>query len=77
MDRNNPYLTSYKIPGFPLFSGDKIQSTLEHIGRLTIQCGELVNYDNFDMFKLRLFPNSLTTISFFGYTCNTPHPSTV
>ena len=58
----------YRIPEFSLFSGEYGQSTLEHIARFTMQCGELANYENFYHFKLRLLPNSLTWASFTWYT---------
>ena len=65
IDRENPYLMGYMIPNFSLFSEENDQSTLEHIARFTVQCGELANYENFYHFKLRLFPNSLTGAAFF------------
>ncbi|XP_075500113.1 uncharacterized protein LOC142538697 [Primulina tabacum] len=40
---------------------------MEHIARLTIQCGELANLENFNNLKLRLFPNSLTGTAFAWY----------
>ncbi|GKV13619.1 hypothetical protein SLEP1_g24610 [Rubroshorea leprosula] len=40
-----------------LFSGEVGQSTIEHIGRFTIQCGEASGDDNL---KFRRFPSSLT-----------------
>ena len=68
IDRENPYLMGYRIPDFSLFSGEDSQSTLEHVARFTVQCGELANYENFYHFKLRLFLNSLTRASFTLYT---------
>ncbi|GKV36311.1 hypothetical protein SLEP1_g44457 [Rubroshorea leprosula] len=56
IDRDNPFPRGFKVPEFTLFSGDASQSTIEHIGRFTIQCGE-VSGDDF--LKLRLFPSSL------------------
>lgn len=52
----------FKMPNFT--SGDKGQSTIEQIGRLTFQCGELGN-DGF--LKLRMFPSSLTRTTFTWY----------
>ena len=64
MDKENPYPRGYKFPDFSLFSREDGQSTLEHVARFTVQCGELANYENFYHFKLRLFPNSLTREAF-------------
>ena len=55
-----PYPPGYRIPSFTLFSGDAYQSTIEHIGRFTAQCGEASSDDN----KLRLFVHSLTGPAF-------------
>ncbi|GKV50945.1 hypothetical protein SLEP1_g57622, partial [Rubroshorea leprosula] len=57
IDRDNPFPRGFKVPEFTLFSGDASQSTIEHIGRFTIQCGEA---SGDDFLKLRLFPSSLT-----------------
>ena len=67
IDRDNPYPRGYRIPEFSLFSGEERQSTLEHVAKFTIQCGELANYENFYNFKLRLFPNLLTGSAFTWY----------
>uniref|UniRef100_A0A2N9G346 Uncharacterized protein n=1 Tax=Fagus sylvatica TaxID=28930 RepID=A0A2N9G346_FAGSY len=47
----------FKIPDFTMFSGDDEKTTIEHISRFTVQCGEYSNNGNG---KLRLFPDSLT-----------------
>ena len=60
IDRKNLYPRGYRIPEFSLFSGEYGQSTLKHVAKFTVQCGELANYENFPYLKLRLFPNSLT-----------------
>ena len=60
IDRENLYPRGYKIHDFFLFFREDGRSTLEYVARLTVQCGELANYENFYHFKLRLFPNSLT-----------------
>ncbi|GKU97768.1 hypothetical protein SLEP1_g10860 [Rubroshorea leprosula] len=57
IDHENPSPRGFKVPEFTLFSGEVGQSTIEHIGRFTIQCGEASGDDNL---KLRLFPSSLT-----------------
>ena len=68
IDRENPYPRGYMILDFSLFSREDGQSTLNHVARFTMQCGELANYENFYYFKLRLFPNSLTRVAFTWYT---------
>ena len=67
IDRDNPYPKGYRIPEFLLFSEEDGQSTLEHIARFIIQCGELANYENFTNYHLRLFPNTLTGATFTWY----------
>uniref|UniRef100_A0A2N9EFY1 Retrotransposon gag domain-containing protein n=1 Tax=Fagus sylvatica TaxID=28930 RepID=A0A2N9EFY1_FAGSY len=54
----------FKIPDFTMFSGEDEKTSLEHISRFTIQCGEYSNNGNG---KLRLFPNSLTGQTFTWY----------
>ena len=68
IDKENPYPRGYRIPDFSLLSGEDSQSTLEHVARFTVQCGELANYKDFYHFKLILFPNSLTRATFTWYT---------
>lgn len=43
---------------------EKIQSTVEHVARFQVQCGEVGTRDEW---KLRLFPNSLTATAFMLY----------
>ena len=69
IDRENPYPRGYKILEFSLFSREDRQSTLEHVTRFTMQCGELANYENFPYLKLRLFPNSLIGADFTWQHC--------
>ncbi|GKV12837.1 hypothetical protein SLEP1_g23931 [Rubroshorea leprosula] len=64
IDRDNPFPRGFKVPEFTLFSGDASQSTIEHIGRFTIQCGEALGDD---FLKLRLFPSSLTGTALTWY----------
>ncbi|XP_075483579.1 uncharacterized protein LOC142523731 [Primulina tabacum] len=64
VDRDNPYPREYHIPDFTLYSGEDGQSSVEHVARFTIQCEELANLENFSNYKLRLFPNSLTSTAF-------------
>ncbi|KAJ9168437.1 hypothetical protein P3X46_019961, partial [Hevea brasiliensis] len=68
IDRENLYPRRYHIPDFSFFSREDGQLTLEHIARFIIQCGELMNYENFASYKLRLFANSLTSIAFTCYS---------
>ena len=68
IDRENPYPRGYRILNLSLFFGEYGQSSLEHIARFIVQCGELAKYENFYHFKLRLFPNSLTRAVFMWYT---------
>ncbi|OMO51345.1 Retrotransposon gag protein [Corchorus capsularis] len=64
-DQLHPFPRGYKIPDFnPTFSGTSSDlSTVEHVGRFSIQCGEA----NTGFQKLRLFPNSLTGVAFTWY----------
>ncbi|GKV50531.1 hypothetical protein SLEP1_g57234 [Rubroshorea leprosula] len=64
IDQENPFPRGFKVPEFTLFSGDGGYSTIEHIGRFTIQCGEASGDDNL---KLRLFPSSLTSTALTWY----------
>lgn len=68
VDWENPYPRGYIIPDFSIFSREDGWFTLEHVERFIVRYGELVNYDNFSYFKLRLFPNSLTISAFSWYT---------
>ncbi|XP_060675539.1 uncharacterized protein LOC132804980 [Ziziphus jujuba] len=54
----------FRFPEFTLFLGEENQSTVEHIGHFTIQCGEAVANE---FLKLRLFANSLTGSAFSWY----------
>ena len=68
IDRENPYPRGYRILDFSFFFGEDDQTTLEHVTRFNVQCGELANYENLYHFKLRPFPNSLTRAAFTWYT---------
>lgn len=63
VDRIHELLKGYKVPKLTLLSGDKNQSTIMHICRFTIQCGEVGTND---FLKLILFPNSLKVPPFPG-----------
>ncbi|CAL9017891.1 unnamed protein product, partial [Prunus brigantina] len=54
----------FKVPNFALFSGDGLQSTVEHIGRFIAQCAEIGHRE---ALKLRLFPSTLTGATFSWY----------
>ncbi|XP_028100424.1 uncharacterized protein LOC114299795 [Camellia sinensis] len=56
-----PIPRNYRIPEFTLFIEEERQSTIEHVGRFILQCGEL-GYD--DNLKLNLFPHSLLKVAF-------------
>ncbi|GLU07026.1 hypothetical protein SLE2022_240060 [Rubroshorea leprosula] len=64
IDQENPFPRGFKVPEFTLFSRDGGYSTIEHVGRFTIQCGEASGDDNL---KLRLFPSSLTSTALTWY----------
>ncbi|XP_077223021.1 uncharacterized protein LOC143856637 [Tasmannia lanceolata] len=68
IDRLYPFLRSYKVPEFITFSGDGTQSTIEHVGRFTVQCGDVNDY-----VRLRLFGNSLTSTAFNWYVFLPPN----
>jgi len=57
VDRLVPLPRGYKIPNFATFFEEDEKSTIEHIGRLTMQCDEENNYE---FYKLQLFPLLLT-----------------
>lgn len=60
IDRVHQYPVA-KVPEFVLFSGEEKKSTIEHIARFSVQCGEARSTD---YLKLRLFANSLTKSAF-------------
>ncbi|CAL1389698.1 unnamed protein product [Linum trigynum] len=62
VDRYYPFPRGFRVPDFITFSGTGDQSTVEHVGRFTVQCGDVS-----DFLKLRLFGNSLTGPAFAWY----------
>ena len=56
-----PIPRNYRIPEFTLFIEEERQSTIEHVGRFILQCGE-PGYD--DNLKLKLFSHSLSKVAF-------------
>ena len=55
----------YKISDFIKFSGQWDVSTVEHVNRFILQCGEAVNQDPL---KVRLFSLSLSGLAFAWFT---------
>src|SRR6185437_8565236 len=55
----------YKLPDFTMFSGQGEVSTVEHINRFIIQCGEEAQND---ALKVRLFSMSLSGSAFTWFT---------
>jgi len=64
IDRVHQFPKGYKVPEYFLFSGEENKSTIEHIARFSVQCGEAGSKD---YLKLRLFANSLTKSAFSWY----------
>ncbi|CAI0472852.1 unnamed protein product [Linum tenue] len=62
VDRLYPFPRGFRVPEFATFTGTGDQSTVEHIGRFTVQCGDVG-----DFIKLRVFGNSLTGPAFAWY----------
>jgi hypothetical protein len=52
-----PFPPRFKVPDFTKFSGQDETSTMEHITRFNIQCGEV---GNIDALMIRLFSSSLS-----------------
>jgi hypothetical protein len=52
-----PLPNRYKVPDFTKFSGQDDTSTMEHINRFIIQCGEAASRDEL---RVRLFSSSLS-----------------
>jgi hypothetical protein len=60
-----PFPPRFKVPDFTKFSGQDEKSTMEHITRFIIQCGE---EGNVDALKIRLFSSSLSGSAFSWFT---------
>ena len=60
-----PLPQKYKLPDFTKFSGQGEVSTVEHINRFIIQCGEAAQHD---ALKVRLFSMSLSGSAFTWFT---------
>ncbi|MCH92837.1 hypothetical protein A2U01_0013780, partial [Trifolium medium] len=59
-----------KIPKLTKFAGDTNESTVEHITRFLVECGDLANNENL---RMKYFPNSLTKNAFTWFTTLPPH----
>jgi len=60
----------YKVPDFTKFSGQDDTSTMEHVNRFIIQCGEAANRDEL---RVRLFSSSLFGSAFTWFTSLPPN----
>ncbi|RLN28494.1 uncharacterized protein C2845_PM05G14720 [Panicum miliaceum] len=60
----------YKVPDFTKFSGTDDTSTVEHINRFIIQCGETATQD---ALRVRLFSSSLSGSAFQWFTTLPPN----
>jgi hypothetical protein len=60
-----PFPPRFKVPNFTKFSGQDETSTMEHITRFIIQCGEA---GNVDALRIRLFSSSLSGPAFSWFT---------
>src|SRR5690348_13222216 len=60
-----PYPQHFKMPDFTKFSGQDDTSTVEHVNRFIIQCGEAANSD---ALRVRLFSLSLSGSAFQWFT---------
>ena len=56
-----PLPNQYKVPDFTKFSGQDDTSTMEHVNRFIIQCGEAASRD---VLRVRLFSSSLSGSAF-------------
>ncbi|XP_058217449.1 uncharacterized protein LOC131328528 [Rhododendron vialii] len=59
-----PFPMGHRVPEFQTFTGENMQSTVEHITQFQVQCGEAGTNDKL---KLRLFPNPLIATAFPWY----------
>ncbi|XP_027337099.1 uncharacterized protein LOC113850751 [Abrus precatorius] len=60
----------WKVPKFTKFAGDSGESTVEHITRYAIECGDLARNEDL---KLKYFPSSLTKGAFTWFTTLPPN----
>jgi len=65
-----PLPNRYKVPDFTKFSGQDDTSTMEHVKRFIIQCGEATNRDEL---RVRLFSSSLSGSAFTWFISLPPN----
>ena len=65
-----PLPNRYKVPDFTMFSGQDDTSTMEHVNRFIIQCGEAANRDEL---RVRLFSSSLSGSAFTWFISLPPN----
>ena len=65
-----PLPNRYKVPDFTKFSGQDDTSTMEHVNRFIIQCGEAANRDEL---RVRLFSSSLYGSAFTWFISLPPN----
>jgi len=65
-----PFPNRYKVPDFTKFSGQDDTSTMEHVNRFIIQCGEVANRDEL---RVRLFSLSLSGSAFTWFISLPPN----
>ena len=65
-----PLPNRYKVPDFTKFSGQDDTSTMEHVNRFIIQCGEAASRDEL---RVRLFSSSLSGSAFTWFISLPPN----
>lgn len=60
----------WKVPKFTKFTGEVGESTVEHVARYQIECGDLANNE---YLRMKYFPNSLTKNAFTWFTTLPPN----
>ena len=65
-----PIISKTIIPEFVKFTSNDSRTTLEHIGQFIIQCGKASTND---IYKLRLFPLSLSAAAFIWFISLLPN----
>jgi len=65
-----PLPNRYKVPDFTKFSGQDDTSTMDHVNRFIIQCGEAANRDEL---RVRLFSSSLSGSAFTWFISLPPN----
>nr|KYP38879.1 Pro-Pol polyprotein [Cajanus cajan] len=59
-----------KVPKFSKFAGELTESTVEHIARYVVECGDLANNE---YLKMKYFPSSLTKHAFTWFSTLPPN----